>query len=263
MAFFLVPSAACFENRRRGKRSVRNGARDTPKQNEKGAVAGWVAGTDARIKGRGGEADSDEDATPVMIVARGNSEARLRKGRPRRMHESGSLPSASQDGSSVGVDGWITNSHGPTGAGASTSVGRGRTSEGTRSSCVCFQGVPNDTNAITELDIQHRRAATTTATSSRKASETHARSASLSLVDTLVTLASTSTSTSGGTSWRKLLPPFESEPQPASLFRQHLEHRLSWHPHNTRDDIWELQCDARKEPKSDEHRCRRDWPFAK
>ena len=149
------------------------------------------------------------------------------------MHESGSLPSASQDSSSVGVDGWVTNSHGPTGASASTSVGRGRTSEGTRLSCVCFQGVPNDTNAITQLDVQHRRVATTTATSSHKASKTHTRSASLSLVDTHMTLVSTSTSTSGGTFWRKLLPPFESAPQPPSPLRQHLEHRLSWHPYNT------------------------------
>ena len=73
----------------------------SPKQNRKGAVAGWVTRTDARIKGRGGETDSDEDETPVMNVARGNSGARLRKGRPRGMHESGSV----QDGSSVGVDG--------------------------------------------------------------------------------------------------------------------------------------------------------------
>ena len=82
--------------------------------------------TDARIKGRSGEADSDEEATLVMNMARGNSGARLRKGRRRGMHESGSLPSASQDGSSVGVDGWITDSHGPTDASVSTSAGLDR-----------------------------------------------------------------------------------------------------------------------------------------
>ena len=105
----------------------------SPKQNGKGAVGGWVTRTDARIKGWGGEADSDGNTTPVMNVARGNSGARLRKGRPRGMHASGSFPSAPQDGSSVGVDGWITDSHGPTGASASTSAGldRSRTRRGT------------------------------------------------------------------------------------------------------------------------------------
>ena len=249
-----------------GEREGRYGAGEgqtSPKQNEKGAVAGWVTRTDARIKERGGEADSDEDATSVMNVVRGNSVARLSKGRPRGMYESGSLPSVSQDGSSVGVDGWITNSHGPTGASAitSASLDRSRTRRGTmkqRKTSVAdlrgsdqghtdgevdrqlpservsskgkgkvvvekeqarvlarrasvSKGVPNGTNAITELDV-HRRAAATTATPSPKASETHPRSASLSLVDTHVTFVSTSR----GTSWRNPLPPFKSALGPAS-----------------------------------------------
>ena len=117
MAFFGSLRGLFRKPKEREKVSTEWGeGQSSPKQNGKGAVAGWVTRTDARIKGRGGEVDSDEDATPLMNVARGNSGARLRKGRPRGMNESGSV----QDGSSVGVDGWITDSHGPAGASAST-----------------------------------------------------------------------------------------------------------------------------------------------
>ncbi|KAF8554847.1 hypothetical protein OG21DRAFT_1508354 [Imleria badia] len=96
---------------------------------------GWVTRTDARIKSRGGQADSDDDVMPtpktkttgtttMTNVGRSVSGARLRKGRPSAaVRENGATPHG------AGVDGWITDN--PTAGDTSKSTGRSHTRRGT------------------------------------------------------------------------------------------------------------------------------------
>jgi hypothetical protein len=119
----------------------------SPSSPNRGRVrrTGWVTRTDARIKSRAGQQDSDEEVmertTPKVTatgmttnVVRAPSGARLRKGRPgASANENGPSRAPSHRAS---VDGWITDAQGSLNAGMDTigadaSLGRSRTRRGT------------------------------------------------------------------------------------------------------------------------------------
>ena len=252
----------------------------SPASPTRAKTGGWVTRTDARIKTKGGQADSDEDVTPkakatapaaTTNVGRSVSGARLRKGRPGPpVRENGTTPH------DTGVDGWITDNPGDAGKG----IGRSRTRRGTvkrkKASVADLRGSdhghtdgeldgrrrslehpssqgrskapetsapatdahatadPNPNPSVASPGTQHRRATTTVATTNRRASTeaapAHRRSASLSYVDTHVTVVSTSASTN--MSWRK--PPPEVEPPLPSQVPAPRTHESQPKPHARR-----------------------------